>query len=301
MGPRPSQKLERNQEQKILLKLSQELKRHIGKFEKQILEKTEFFDINFDTESSKYHIEMLRSVVMKESKDEDSVIAQVVKIHNKNIDDIEKVIVESFSLGDMSFDIGTKRNVDLLTIVFNGGEYLAITVSLDKETFEDITESPSFQEAEILKNIDSSKVWSLQKYFASIEVKDKNGQKRFLNCKEFLEGQMLGNFMADLVFFEIQYGRSRMEELAYATGKAFANTLTELNGVPSDSNPLNLIVKGLEPGGEEIVVRYCDVEELVVDQAGIDHEVRLIHKAFGWFGDYFKKGISENYQGKLLK
>lgn len=281
-------------EQKILLSLIEKLEQRIGIFEKQILEKAEFVDIDLEGEASQYHVDMLESLVVRELEDQDSLIACVVKSKHKTIADIEKLIVESFSLGDISFDIGTKRNVDVVTLIFSGDQSFTMTVSLDKERVIDMKDSPSFKESEILQNIDSDKTWAVQKYFGSIEVVDVDtGGKRFLICKEFLDGQMLGNFTTDLHNSEELYGKHNMERLAYATGKAVANILTELGGVPLDSNPLNLIVLGVVDS-EEITVRYCDVEELRTDKAGINKEIVLIGKSFGYLADHFKRGIKEN-------
>jgi len=85
--------------------------------------------------------------------------------------------------------------------------------------------------------------------------------------------------------------------LAYSIGQAVANILTELGGVPLDSNPLNLIVQGFEHG--QISVRYCDIEELRTTPEAISKEIELIAEPLGQYASEFKRGIFEHYQGHL--
>ena len=298
MSMRLEQKNKQDLKQSLIFNLSCEIEQKLGKFEKQILEKVEFVDLALDLEESEYHIEMFKNLIMKESNDKDSLISLIVKSEYKNIVDIKKIIIESFTQGDTSFDLGMNRNVDLITIIFDDNQFFTTTISLDKEIFNDIKDSPSFKETQILKNIDSTKVWAVQKYLASIEINEK-GKKKFLICKEYLEGQMLANIIVNLEISEQTYGRTNMEKLAYATGKTFSNILNELGGVPSDSNPLNLIVNDFMET-KEIIVRYCDVEELRTKPIEIKHEINLMCNSFGSFAENFKKGISENYKGKKI-
>ena len=287
-------------EQRISLRLGLELARRVGKFEKQILKKAEFVGIDPDDPKTQYHYDILGTLVLKGAENEKSLLGQIVREKHVSIGDIEKVIVETFELQDIDMDLGTKRNVDLITLVLkNKGEF-SVTVSIDKYPAGHIEQSPSFQESQTLSKIDSTKVWAVQALhgFKVIEGSVEGGI-RGLICKEFIPGEVLGNFTADLESVVEVHGKEAIRRVAYAVGKMFANCLEELGGLPKDSNSLNIIVANSELG--EPITRFCDVEEVYTDAPSIKRELRLMIAEFERFGEEIVRGLKDHYHGDISK
>lgn len=294
------QKLTRMQilTQRISMRLLIDFQHYTGKFEKQILKKVEFVGIDPEDQEAQYHYEILGTLVLKEGDDPDSLLGQIVKKNCINIEDVQKVVVESFELQDIDLDLGTKRNVDLITLVLRDQSDLSLTVSIDKYATHDVAQSPSFQESQALSNVDASKAWAVQRFFGYKTIEDSvDGRFKGFICKEFVPGEVLGNFTADLETAKETYGEEAMKRLAYAVGTMFANCLNELGGVPRDSNSLNIIV--VNSNLENPVTRFCDVEEVRKDDAGIRLELRLMVTEFGEFGGEVVRGIKDNHREKI--
>ena len=111
-------------------------------------------------------------------------------------------------------DIGTKRNVDVITIVFEDGKELTLTVSLDKEAVDSIEKSPSYQEAQTLRQKGAGDTWAVQKYYGMEKVEDKEGL-RVAICKEFLDGPMLANATTAIDPYMSEEEQARAKRLAY--------------------------------------------------------------------------------------
>lgn len=299
MGLRLSMESGLRQEQEMDLKQTMtmrlELGHHIGEFEHQIIDKTEFIDIDINSEDSIYHVDMLGGLIVRNSEEEDSLLGGIVRNNNESIKDIEKIVVESFDFQEIDFDLGTKRNVDLVTLIHDGGQKFIMTVSIDKIVRENIKDSPSYKEAEVLRNADPSTAWSVQKYFGyhTIHYADYDETKGLV-CKEFLPGQMVANLTNDIERAVEEYGEGTMKNTARAIGKMLANALDEFGGIPIDSNTLNIIVLETESG--EITARYCDVEGIQQDDKGMRHELQLLMKEFGMFGAEILQSLKENSQ-----
>src|SRR3989344_4396264 len=124
-----------------------------------------------------------------------------------------------------------------------------------------------------------------------------DGKFKGLICKEFIPGEVLGNVTADIELSKETHGEAAMKKLAYAVGKMFANCLNEFGGVPRDSNSLNIII--VNSNLENPVTRFCDVEEVRRDEAGIKLELRLMVAEFEEFGNEVTRGIKDNLSEEL--
>ena len=285
-------------EQRISARLRMEFRHDVGKFEKQILKKVEFVGIDPEDHEAQYHYEILGTLVMRGVEDKESLLGQIVRKNFINIKDVQKVMVESFELQDIDLDLGTKRNVDLITLVLKNKNELSITVSIDKYAHDNIEQSPSFQESQALSGIDTSKAWAVQRFFGYKTIEDSvDGRFKGFICKEFIPGEVLGNVTADIEMAKETHTEEAVKKLAYAVGKMFANCLNEFGGVPRDSNSLNIII--VNSNLEDPVTRFCDVEDVRKDDAGIRLELRLMVAEFGEFGREVVRGIKDNHRGKL--
>lgn len=276
MGLGHSLEMRQQLNQELLLRLYPELSQHVGHVERQIMDKVHFS--NFEPEEEgprRYHLEMLRELILRTSETEHSIATSIMAKHGMNAERLKAVIVESFDQEDVSFDIGTKRNVDLMAMVFDDESSLAMTTSLDKEPVAREIDSPSLQEAAILRQVNPKAAWSLQEYLADSVVQDERGTRGFI-VKEFLPGDMLGNIlpMGEVGPEQLVY----LKKVALATGRMIANARKNLGGVPKDSNELNIIISQDE---ENPLARYCDVEGVVRDAAGIKHEIGVLREKFG--------------------
>ena len=279
---------------KQLLELRERLEQRVGDFERQILEKVELIDIDLD--KSPYHIDMLQSLLVRESEEHDSLLGSIIKKKELTKMPIQKIIVESFNMEDIGLDLGTKRNVDAVTLVFEDDKQFSMTVSLDKDAVSEEGDSASYKEAAIPQQTDATASWSVQEYYGSQVLRDESGV-RTLICKEFLDGQMLGNLTSEIFPAMTEEEKARMSRIAYAVGKMIANALTTLSGIPRDSNGLNIIIK--ESAGDVFTARYCDVEEIQKTPQALSKELKLLYRDFGEFGDEMLRGIREHYTGEL--
>ncbi len=202
------------------------------------------------------------------------------------------MVVESFDQADISFSIGTKRNVDRVYIILKDGREAVMTVSLDIDSYQRIEDSPSYQEKTVLEKNNFERAWSVQRYYGGKTVLLENKRKKFLICKEFLHGSMLANYLDD-------EGDEQLKmDTAVATGKMIANTLTKLNGIVVDSNPLNIII--IENDGK-MLARYCDVERIECDPRSIALEVKRLGADFKGQETTLVNSIRQHYQGDLFK
>lgn len=283
-------------EQQLVQQLREELRLKLGDFERQILDKVKFQNVDLSSPSSRYHIDMLRALIVRASEDEHSLLGKIVTDSGATEKDIQQVIVESFNQADISFGIGQKRNVDRIVLVMENGMVAEMTVSLDKEYVTDASASPSLREAAILSGRDQDRVWSVQQCYGSTVLEDKEGIRGIV-CKEFLEGEMLANLLTDIEDAVARYGEDHLRNVARSVGKMIANALTEFGGVPEDSHSLNIIVT--HPEGKDVQTRYCDVEGIRKDQKGITHELKMLKAEFGKFAEDFITSLREDYKGEV--
>lgn len=295
MSLRLDQRLEQGLEQKLLLALEQRLEKHVGNVEKQILEKIEFVNIDFHRPESRYHTEMLGEFLYRETEGEESFAGRVLREHGVNEQDLEKITIEGFEQEDVSLDIGTKRNVDRALLVLKDDRAIAVTMSLDKRGYKTAAESPSLQESQALAGVDAEKTWSMQRLYGSRAI-TKRGRVRGFVVKEFLEGSLLGEYTGGLPSPNAPEA-AVFRNIAAATGRSMANALETTGGVPKDANPMNWIVA--EKEGLQFVVRNCDVEDIVRDTEGINHEIRALGKSFGPFQQEFRDALPEAYRGSV--
>lgn len=275
----------------LIVALHQDLVNKIGRFEGELLEKVEFANVDLDDPKNAYHIDVLKALVVKGLVDHESLVSGILKKFGLTKENIQQVIIESFTVEDIGLDIGTKRNVDLFRIILNDNKEVSFTVSVDKYGNENIENSPSISEAKTLKNIYTAKMQCVQKYFGHTAYIDSQGLSRGVICKEFLPGMMLGNYTADLQFAVEQMGAQAIKNIAYATGKMIGYSMKNLGGIPSDSNPLNIIIDQSADG--EISARFCDVEALRTNNKDIEHETGALKNCFGRFQKDFLQGISD--------
>ncbi len=278
--------------QQLVHRLELKLKFHVGNVEKQLLKLVEFPNVDFDDPRSRYHMEMLGEFVFKQQVEDRSLASEVLAAHGLTEDDLEKIVIESFDQEDISFDIGTKRNVDRAQMILADGRSVAVTLSFDKQGVNDPAASPSLREAAALKDVDVTKAWSVQRLYGSRDVV-KRGRHRGFVVKEYLDGSMLGNY------FEYppppdSPQAEQYRAIARATGQSFTNAIEQLGGVPHDANPLNLIVG--EDADRNLLVRNCDVEAIERGPDSIKHEIRALGNALGPYASDFYAEIPAAYR-----
>lgn len=290
------QSLQLNSSLQLVQQLRQELGKTLGKFEGQILDMVEFVDIDLDEPQSQYHLDMLRTLLVRESEEQNSLLGDVVAKRGLTEKEIQKITVESYKMEDLGFDIGTKRNVDLVKLVFEDGKELIMTVSMDKAALSDLAFSPSTIEANTLGRVNNPSAWCVQQYFGYRVSEDKEGKKGIV-CKEYLPGHMLANYTFDVEMTVEQYGQETMIGIARAVGEMARNALDTLGGIPVDSNPYNIILYQTEE--ERLYTRYCDVEGIRADEKGIKHELGLLRQQFGSYARYFDEGMNSTIKSPL--
>jgi hypothetical protein len=276
--------------------LRRELEQVLGPVERQILSKVELRNIDPDEEDQAYHLDILRGLIQADEELGASLIGHMLRETGLTPEEISRILIEKFRLEDISFGIGTKRNVDRIIMELTDNRVAAMTASLDVEPVEDLDNSPSYQEAMTLEHIDTKRAWCVQEYYGYTTLKDRRGE-RVLICKEFIPGQMLANATVDLEMGEERLGRKFLSDAAYAVGKMAANALTELGGLPRDSHPMNIIID--EDTNGNVIARYCDVEEIRRDALGIGGELRLLQAELGPYAKDFLRGLTEHFSGDL--
>jgi hypothetical protein len=299
---RMTQRLEQEQALKIRQKLELKLDQKIGEFEKQVLEKVKFVDINLGDQP--YHADMLGMLLVRESEDETSLLGSVVETQGLSEKDIQEIIVETYQMKDVSFDIGTRRNVDIVTIILEDGTEFSMTVSLDKEAYKSPLDSPTYKEHETLKDQENSNVPAFQKLYGHTNSED-GGGFRSLICKEYIPGTMLENITHEIDgLMEGDEGVVSLENqrsVADATGRMIGATLRETGGIPSDSNGFNIIINDSEEDpAHPYSARYCDTEELRIEEKGIVHELRLLKSDFKSLETEFLKAVRAEWPNSIL-
>ncbi len=277
-------------------RLRQELWQTLGTVERQILKKVDLKDFVPDDTSTAHHLDILRGLVSIDTELGTSLINHMLTETGLTVEDLERVIIERFTLEDLSFEIGSKRKVDRVILELVDKCVAVLTASLDIEPVSNIEASPSWQEARTLADVNFKKAWCVQECYGYATLEDERGT-RVLICKEFIPGQMLENFFVDFSTSLERHGAPYLQRVAYTVGKMVANALTELGGIPRDSTPMNIIIDEDTEGG--IIARYCDVEDIRRDTRGISWELHLIASDLGAFAVDMERGIQEHYTGNL--
>ena len=287
------------QQQTINLLLLQNLTLRMGVFEQQIISNAEFVDgiqekleQSGNVENTMYY-KILRSLIVRKSEKDISLVGEMALAAGICQGDVQKVIVEHFQMGELGYELGTKRYVVKIKLVLKGGKCMEASVSLDREATTEEEPSPSLEEAETLGDADPEKAWCLQRLLG---YKVQPHGKKFLTiiAKEFLRGRMIFalGFTASGMPSQLPKGDRILAQVAYAVGKAVRNALGELGGIPNDSNPMNIIAIHDDSNG--VHARWCDAEGLARDKRSIEHEIRLLRESMGPYAQKFDAGMEDD-------
>lgn len=277
-------------EQRLTQSLEQRL--GFGDFERDLYDMAEFVDIDIDDPENEYHRDMLLGVLKRSEETGTSLLGQILREQEDlTEDDIAKIVVEGFNFRDIDLDLGTKRNVDRISLVCKDMRTLEMTVSIDKEPAAEDATTPTLQETEVLSNVKEPLLtWSVQKWFGTTTFRGEDGMHAII-CKEYLPGTVLSALTHDLDMGVAQYGEEFVRQIAHAVGKMIANARAGLGGIPMDSNSFNIIIDTREDGS--VVARYCDVEKVRTSQSEIAREISLIKQEFGKYAADVERGIKE--------
>lgn len=251
---------------------------NIGRFERALIDRLSFENIDFTRDGTSYHFDMVRGLLVPKIGEKTSLMLRILEDTDLSPEQIQSVKIEAFKVVDISMDVGTKRDVDRVWLKLNDGRQAVMTVSLDKEPVAHKDDSPSLEEAETLGGIDTDKAWCVQKLYGSTLIEDAKGS-RGLICKEYLDGVMLGNYVINREETSRKFGEKHLSRIVAATTDMLANSLEVIGGVPRDSNMFNVIIGTKEDGG--MLARYCDVESVRKDVAGISQEIAMLSSDFG--------------------
>lgn len=247
--------------------------------EKQIWSRTVFKDIDLKAPESSYHREMLRGLIYQRDHEEPSLIRKILTAKERGIGAIEEVVVEAIVAQDISFKVGTKRDVDRFTFRFQGGKEFEMTVSLDRYPYERTSDSASLAEAETLGRFGKG-VKVFQEFFGAGTIPCSGGRKGLI-CKEYLPGEMLSDLLART------QEESERVSAERAVVRMIQSAILEAKGLPVDSHGKNIILHTAQ--SKELAARFCDVEYLRQDYSGIQSEVERIACLFGKSADDFLK------------
>lgn len=222
----------------------------------ELIKKIALSGIDLSDPKNAYHLDMLRALFQKEK-----MIYDVAAQLGIDFTGVRKIKVQVFKVADISMDIGTRRDVDLVTLETDRGE-INFTISLDKEPYRHVGESHSRQEANILMSSNTSPGrWATQRGlgFTSVEI---NGRQHGTSAKEFLPGVMLTGFTEMVGTSEEQMLAPDLRVIAFNHGRMVGNILQTTGGFPRDMTPENVIVND-ENG---VTCRTCDLNG--VDPSG---------------------------------
>lgn len=221
----------------------------LSKQDCELIKKITLSGIDLNDPKNQYHLDMIRAMFQKEK-----MIYDVAGQLGIDFTGVRKIKVEVFKVANISMDIGTRRDVDLVTLETDRGK-INFTVSLDKEPYRHVGESHSRQEANILMSSNTSQGrWATQRClgFTSVEI---NGQPHGAITKEFLPGVMLTGFTRVVGTPEEEMLAPHLRVVAFNHGRMVGNILQTTGGFPIDTTPENVIVND-EKG---VSCRTCDL------------------------------------------
>lgn len=271
--------------------LAQELQRNDFDYDEwKIIEGLELGNIDLAEEKNIYQLQLIKALLERTQHGSmlKSVLTQMGELPS-----IAKIECRKMMVDDLGKNIGTKREVDLVTIIFKNGEKAEFTTSIDIASCYEDEETASEREAANLHLLRNRDVQGVQKLygFRKIEVEDpysEDPKNKVVICKEYLEGEMLEGYIMDIDHTVEQIGEEAFRRIAYLTGYTMQEAVTKSGFVVKDSNPLNFIVG--EKNGE-IFVRYCDADTISNDQRETAIEFRLLRPRFGKYAADFDAGM----------
>ncbi|MEK7094834.1 MAG: hypothetical protein AAB886_01875 [Patescibacteria group bacterium] len=263
----------------------------LGSFECEVLKRLSFENIDFDRDDTTYHFDIVRGLFVPKEGEETSLMFRILQDTGLAPEQVQSVKIEAFKVADISMNVGTKRDVDRIWLKLDDGCQAVMTASLDKEPVQHIDESPSLEEAETLRGVNTDKAWCVQKLYGSTVIKDIHGL-RGLICKEYLDGTMLGNYVIDREETVRTHGADCIPRIAESVTDMLINALDTIGGVPRDSNMFNVIVCT----NNGFHTRYCDVESIRKDTNGIVQEINMLASDFGPFGKEIILKLKKRFQ-----
>jgi len=225
----------------------------------ELLKRLDLANIDLSGPRSQYHLDIIRALFQKPENDglphrRDTLLLDVADQLEVDVGRVRGIKVEVFRLEDISLDIGTRRDVDLVTLETDKGD-LTFTVSLDKDPHQVAGESHSRQEANTLMSSNTSQGrWATQRCYGYVTVRI-GGRPRGVIVKEFLPGVMLGTYTGYIGRPEEAVISESLRVLAFAHGRMIGNIIQTSGGFPVDMTPENVIVN--EQDG--VTCRTCDL------------------------------------------
>lgn len=268
--------------------------------EKRVWQKTVFKDIDMTDPKNYYHVDMLRGLMYQPSAldprdpKKPSLIREIFTAEDALNGALDEVVVEAVVATDISFNVGTKRNVDRFLFRFSDGKEISVTVSLDRERYDRASDSASLAEAAVLSRMENN-VLAFQKYYGALSLPTVDG-RRGLICKEYLPGVMLESVMKNQALLEGVGTSVSMQEVIQATAEMVAITLKQARGLPVDSHGMNVILHH-DDRNQTLTGRYCDVEYVRNDVPGIRAEVGAMYRAFREHGSVFLRALDKALEG----
>lgn len=260
--------------------------------EKSIWQHTQFKDIDIRDPNHRYHYDMLHGLIYQAEGEQSSLIRNILAHEDMLGSRLEHVIVEAVVVADISFNVGTKRNVDRFSFVFAGGKRIVMTVSLDREPADRASESASADEARTLSQL-KQPVPTFQAYFGSKTIPYESG-KRTIICKEYLPGLTLCEVIREHDLLRDPGKAEMLSVVMRSVAMMVAITIRASKGMPVDSHFNNIIIAQTEAG--EVSGRYCDVENLRTDHVGIRDEVFRCANIFGIHDQDFLGMVDEEME-----
>jgi hypothetical protein len=258
----------------------------------RLIRKIVFSDIDLDHPNSQYHLHLVRALFQKVERDgvfhrKQKYIYDIADQLGIRFSNVRQIKFDLRTVEDISHNIGSRRDVDCITLVADDGKSFTFTVSLDKKPYRQIGESHSLQEADTLIPLNGSEnLWAVQKCYGATKVIIGSGLHGIV-FKEFLPGRMVSNF-TNIVGspFENEY-RSDLPVVAFSHGRMIGNIFHSTGAFPIDMNPENVIIDDRDV----IICRTCDLNGLERDlERGLAF-LRIDIRDWGSFAKYFLFGI----------
>ena len=165
-------------------------------------------------------------------------------------EEINKIVIEGALLVDnISFDLGTRREVDRITVIDSSGKRYSFTASLDKEAHSGEGLTHSEEEFNTLLPIHMLAWRVVQALYGICRKPVGASNHRAIIFKEYLEGVALGLIYENLTLEQKQAVAAKVGEML---GRFYGLT----DSAPGDMNNLNVIVNDTAEG---ISCRICDL------------------------------------------
>lgn len=228
----------------------------------ELIKKIDFPNIDLNDPANQYHLDMIRALFQKPENDGlphrlGKNLYDVIDKMGLNLDQVRGIKVEIFKVEDISLDVGSRRDVDLVTLETDR-DTITFTVSLDKAPFRHVGESHSRQEANVLMSQNTSQGrWATQRCFGFVTV-EINGRPHGSVLKEFLPGVMLSNHIQIIGSPEEDMYARDLCIIAFNHGRMIGNIIGTTGGFPIDMTPENVIVND----NDGVTCRTCDLSSV---------------------------------------